>query len=118
MDTTGAYRVDNNGLDRIDIIPDGPGISTGYVWPEGPMTVQLVGTFSWNTTPADIKYAVARLVYAKFKESRPDLDRAETLTNAGVTLRFLESDAEHPSGIREVDEIVADYRRDAFLGVG
>ena len=119
LDAAGALREPIGGLDHLDIIPGGSGLSTGYMtWPVGPQTVRVTGQFSWATTPSEIKWAVARLCYARFKESRADLDRAETLTNAGVTLRFLESDAEHPTGLREVDEIVADYKRDSFIGVG
>jgi hypothetical protein len=115
----GDLRIASDGLDRVETISSGVPLSTGSCyWPVGPQTVQVVGTFSWAVTPGDIKYAVSRLVYAKFKESRADLDRAETLTNAGVTLRFLETDADHPTGIREVDEILTDYSRDAFIGIG
>ena len=118
LDSTGSFRIDNDGLDRLEVIPS-TYLSTGSMyWPEGPQSVEVTGTFSWAVTPSDIKFAVARLVYARFKESRADLDRADSLTNAGVTLRFLESDDEHPTGIREVDEIIHDYTRDSFLGVG
>lgn len=124
LDSTGTFRLDNNGLDRLEIIGDPVLGTSSYLasgngcWPMGTQVVQVTGTFSWATTPGDIKWAVARLCYARFKESRADLDRAETLSNAGMTLRFLESDAEHPTGIRDVDEIVTDYSRNAFLGIG
>lgn len=119
LDSTGTFRPDNAVLDHLDTIPDGTPLSTGaYSWPEGTQTVEIAGTFSWATVPGDIKFAVARLVYGRFKESRADLDRAESMSAAGVTLRFLESDTAHPTGIREVDEVVSDYRRDAFLGIG
>jgi len=115
----GDLRITKAGVDHIETIPNGQALSMGsWYWPVGQQTVQVVGTFSWGVTPGDIKRATARLVYNRIKERRPDLDMADTLTNAGVTVRFLESDEQHPTGIREVDEIVADYYRDAFIGVG
>ena len=74
LDSTGSFRIDTNGMDRLEVIPTSY-LSTGSCyWPVGPQTVQVAGTFSWAVTPSDIKFAVARLVYARFKESRADLE--------------------------------------------
>jgi hypothetical protein len=115
LNTAGDYRLGD--VDFLDIV--GSGITGSlFYWPLGTRSVQVNGTFSWNVTPADIKRAVARLVYEHFKEQRPDVDRAETLTNAGVTLRFLETDDAHPTGIREVDQVIQRFYRWSKLAVG
>jgi hypothetical protein len=114
LSSSGDYA--QSDVDYVDLLTE---LTTGlWYWPLGTRSVQVAGTFSWGVTPPDIKRAVARLVYEHFKEQRPDVDRAETITNAGVTLRFLETDAEHPTGIREVDEIIHRYYRWSELAVG
>jgi hypothetical protein len=121
-----AYRLNSSlnsagdfALSAVDYVDLLTALTTGlWYWPWGTGTVQVIGAFSWLVTPTDIKRAVARLVYDELKERRPDVDRAETITNQGVTLRFLESDAEHPTGIREVDEIISRYYRWSELAVG
>ena len=107
LDSTGTYRLDRGG-DWLTVIP-GNTLSVGAYWPVGPQTVQVVGQWFWAAVPAEIKRATARLTYERLKEMRGDLDRAETMAAGGVTLRFLEADNDHPTGIREVDDIIADY---------
>lgn len=109
--------------DWIDIVPLGAGLSNGlegpYAWPCGPQTVQVVGTYGWTTTPAQVKRAIALMVYDHWKPSRPDIRAAESVSNNNVIVRYALPDPENDiwTGISEVDGIIKQYRRDGYLVV-
>lgn len=115
LDSAGAVRLNRESVDSIDIIEYGAGISATlggpWVWPCGTQAVQVIGTFDWTTTPADIQRLVALLVFDQIKEKRADLGRIEIIQNANETVRYRPSDPEHPFGITEADEIAANYMR-------
>lgn len=104
--------------DYLQIIPGGPGLTGvdwGWVWPMGPQTVWVTGTYGWTTCPSDIKRALALLVFNHFKPIRADLRLAETVSVADSTIRF---GATFPSGIVEADDILYDYKRPPMVVVG
>jgi hypothetical protein len=111
--STGSKRLEQGGLDWVDIVPLSAGLSLSlegpWAWPCGPQTVQVVGTFGWTTTPGDIKRLTALLVYDHFKPIRSDLRRTDQFTTPGGE-RVLMADTD-PFGIPEADDIVASYRR-------
>jgi hypothetical protein len=83
--------------------------ASGSVWPEGPQTVQVVGTFGWAETPGDVKRACAILVYDHFKPVNPNLRRADRwATPEGASFS---SSLTEPTGLPEVDEVIARRRR-------
>lgn len=91
----------------------------GNVWPLGTQNVRLKGDFSWATTPDRVKRAVAMLTWARFQYGNPDIRRAVAFTNiegsvggSGMGAQSQIAPSE-PSGIPIVDEIIADYCRDA-----
>ena len=98
---------DVDGYDFLEVIP-AQSLSTGAVWPFGPQTVQVAGTFCVSTVPGDIKRAVALLTYHNFKPLREDLRMASRWHTAEVTV---EAAVTEPSGIPEVDSILAQYQR-------
>lgn len=123
---TGSKRLDNAQLDWIDLVPYSGGLTSvpyggdAYCWPTGPQTVQVTGTFGWTTCPGDVKVAVAQLVWDHLIPQGGALGRADTLSANGETFRFAAIDpaAGVYTGLRDVDQIVADYRREFPVLVG
>jgi len=106
--------VDISGMDYIEIVPGqimGNGLS---VWPQGPKRVRIVGDFSWPSTPDRIKEAVAVLVWFRFKRSFEDREADQVAMPDGRVFQLRRSE---PSGISEVDRIVADYSRAGALAI-
>lgn len=119
LDPTGSLR--QGDLDYLDIIHDvtgGAGLTSPYVWvwPLGPQTTQVVGTFGWTVTPGDAKRLLALLVWHHFKELRADLRRAEIVQTPSETVRYVS--AEGGTGIPEADGIIANLRRVTTFGIG
>lgn len=119
LDSTGAKRVGE--FDWIEIVPSGGGLPSlpanaynPYTWPWGPQTVQVVGTFGWTTCPADIKRALALMVYHRFKPIRNDLRFATRVTTNNESVDYAISE---PTGIPEADLLIREYHRDPHLGV-
>lgn len=114
----------NGEMDWLDIVPDGAGLAgstySAYLWPPGAQTVQVAGTFGWTTAPADIKRALALLVWDHFKGRRGDLARAEVVSTSEQTVRYTPTDPAVGlfSGVPEVDAIVAANRRATPVYVG
>jgi hypothetical protein len=122
LDAAGAnLREAQASTDKLTIVPPpGNGLvvtlsTTPWVWPVGPATVLVTGTYGWTVCPGDIKRALALLVYYHFKPIRADLRMAETVSVADSTIRF---GATFPSGIPEADDIIFDYKRDLAVYVG
>lgn len=120
LDGAGAnLREPGSSVDYLQIIPLGSGLVSTYygawIWPLGPQTVYVTGTYGWTVTPGDIKRALALLVFYHFKPIRADLRMAETVSVADSTIRF---GATFPSGIPECDDILFDYKRDQRVFVG
>jgi hypothetical protein len=81
-----------------------------YLWPTGILSVDVAGSFGWTAVPGDIKRALALLVWDHFKSFRSDLRRASRYQTAELAV---DVSVGTPSGMPEVDAIVADYRRDS-----
>lgn len=118
LDAAGAVRLGD--FDHLDLVSYGPGLLNSadgsYCWPVGPQTVQVVGHFGWLVVPSDLKRALAHLVWDHYRAQRGDLGRVRQVSAAGIAETFSEDPA--MTGIREVDQVLLDYRRDVFLGVG
>lgn len=118
LDSTGSTRIDE--WDFLDVVPLSGGL-TGtpygfvYQWPWGVNSVKITGTFGWTVTPGDVKRAVALLVWDHFKPLRGDLKQAQSWQTADIAIQRAVTDDAHPSGIPEVDQIVASYKRDTRL---
>jgi hypothetical protein len=97
-------------LDWLDAVVGGVGFSASpsYLWPMDVWGVEVEGTFGWASTPTDIKRAVALLTYNHFKPIRHDLGWSVTWRTEDASMDRAQTE---PSGIPEVDEIVARYQR-------
>jgi hypothetical protein len=107
--------------DFLEVVPGGSGLSDGtYVFPEGPQTCQIVGSFGWTTTPGDVKRAVALMVYDHFKGVRADIRAAESVSANNVIVRYAQPDPANGiwTGINECDAIIRDYQRRFVPAVG
>lgn len=118
LESTGSRRRSKDALDFLEVIPYGTGLSATvegpYVWPCGPQTVQVIGTSGWTTTPERVKRAVALLVYNHFRPRGDSVMRATRWqTEGGAYERELDS----VSGLPEVDDIIADLRRDIDMSL-
>lgn len=116
LNSTGDRR--EGQWDWIDTVPDSAGlagVTDPWCWPYGPQTVQLTGEFGWGFTPADIQRLIGLLVYDHFKPIRNDLRRADRWATAEVQV---DVSTTTPTGIREADEIIANYQRETALLVG
>lgn len=94
--------------DRIEIIETKTLADGSATWPEGPEVVRVTGAFGWSSTPADIKRAVALLVYDNFKPFNDSLRRARIWETGETRITMGET---RPSGLPEVDDIVAAFTR-------
>jgi hypothetical protein len=120
LESTGSRRSESR-YDALSLIQTTDGLSglpvgwnNVHRWPAIRGSVRVVGTFGWTTTPASIKRAVALLVYDHFKPLRQDLRRASRMATADASYEFARTE---PFGLPEVDEIVANYRRELY-GMG
>jgi hypothetical protein len=118
LESTGTRRRSTSAMDYVDVVSMGPGLASvtegSYVFPCGSQTVQVAGAFGWLTTPERAKRAVAMLVYDHFKRRGDSLYRAQRWQTEGAAY---DASLTTPSGLPEVDEIVADLRRDIDLMV-
>jgi hypothetical protein len=111
-------------FDWVEVLPDGEGLTglpsgaSPWYWPRGLQSVRIDGTWGWTTPPADVKYAIALLVWDHFKSKRGDLYRAARISTAEQTTEFVSVSPEDGfTGIPDVDLIVEQYRRSAFIAV-
>ena len=129
LDSTGATRI--GGWDYIDVVPGQylTGLYDPYaqyssvnyteltwpsVWPMGPQMVQVAVTSGWTVTPSPVQKAIAILVNDHFNPPRGDLRRADRWQTADVSVSVGRSE---PSGLKDVDDIIAEYKRDSRLGI-
>lgn len=119
LETGGARRRSKWATDYLEILPNqyltGTTYGTADGWPCEANSVEVTGTFGWTVTPADVKKAVATLVYDHFKPIRKDLAMADRWATEDAS--FTRS-ASEPSGIPVVDDIVASFTYDTAVGVG
>jgi hypothetical protein len=120
LDSAGANPLDDRSRDWVEIIPYtyltlagqvgwtnwSAGWAWGSVWPPGPQTVQVVGTFGWTTTPADVKRAIAMLCYRDFK---PQADVLQFATQWSSGSAVFSASATTPFGIPFVDATLKTY---------
>lgn len=96
--------------DYIDIIPgqvlSGLSSGSGSCWPTETNSVVVIATTGWTTTPADVKRAVALLVYAEYKPQAPVLSVVSSWNNAGTNYQR----SPGPFGIPVADDIAAAYQ--------
>jgi len=122
LDTAGANRIPGIPWDYLEIPPyqhfTGVVLDTGYWWPVGPETIQVVGTFGWTVTPPDIKRAIALLVYDQIKPLAPILRRVSTYNTVDATYEYSGVNASGPTGIPDADAIIEDFNRTSGLLVG
>ena len=119
----GTSRRFGTDLDWLETVPLSTGLvdsTSAYLWPQGPQTVQVVGDFGWLAVPSDIKAALAQMVWDHFSAQAGALGRTEQLSANGETFRFVTVDIASGvyTGLRDVDAIIADYRRDTSVMVG
>jgi hypothetical protein len=119
LDTAGATRVSGVVYDYLEIPPNqhltGVVLDTGWTWPVGAETVQVVGTFGWTVTPPDINRAVALLTHDAVKSRNPS-NRKATIYDT-VDTRY-EQDVVGPTADPDVNRIVADFTRSTGELVG
>ncbi len=115
----GSYRVDKSldaegdkdipgARDRITIIPEKTLPDGTGVWPRGPQTIRVTGSFSWAVTPGSIKKAVAMLVYDTVKPQRQDLEKARRYSTDDTLFELALTE---PTGIPFVDRTIAKFKR-------
>lgn len=116
LDDDGAERLDT--YDYIELIAGTAGL-VNTVNPSrfdpGTGTVLATGTFGWTVVPPDVAYAVALMVWDHCVQQRADLHRVTSRTTATESVQYAVTE---PTGMPEVDEIIADFRRDSYLAVG
>lgn len=112
LDSAGARRRSKEALDLIEVVDLGPGLSSvndgTYVWPCGPQTVQVAGSFGWTTVPDRVKRAVALMVYDQFRGKGDSLHRAGSWSTDGADYNAATTT---PSGLPEVDGIIAELAK-------
>jgi hypothetical protein len=79
-----------------------------YTWPCDTNSISVTGSFGWNTTPGDVKRAVALMVYDHFKPMDASLHRTQSFTTEKAAINL---SASQPTGIPECDDIIAAYKR-------
>lgn len=83
-------------------------------WPYGVQTVELVGKFGWSSTPNGIKRLTSLLVYDYIKPMDGRLRKTSQLRTEQGTYEFTPQD-EGETGIREADNLIRRFRREAVL---
>lgn len=106
-----AYRLrGDRPICWVDVVGDGlEGVASRWYWPEGTATVRIQGDWDWAETPGPIRRATALLVWDGFAALRADLRRASRWSDSSASY---EAARTQPSGIPEVDAIIAQYRRE------
>lgn len=106
LDPAGAEVRSPGARDWLEVVPyqylTGLSYGSGTVWPCEPNSVVVTGTFGWTVTPADVKRAVAIMVWDHFKPLRADLRSAASFTTADISVQRAEQ-------IPEVAEIITAY---------
>ncbi len=112
-------------LDQISVIPGqwlsgvgywGDNFYTGswQYFPLGVNSVQITGTFSWPSTPEQVKRAVSLMVYDAIKPGTDVLRRADRW--ATPTANFTVAVA-NPTGMPEVDNIIGQFTRNRIPAI-
>lgn len=124
LNSTGSSRVGE--YDWLDVVPThaiSPASSWDYVgtwdvglyglWPTGPQTVRVTGTFGWTVTPPEIKRLVALLAWDRVKGKADVLRTASGFGIGGANV----TTSTGATGYPEADSIISDFRRDEPLGI-
>lgn len=113
LESSGTRRRSKDALDYLEVVRDGPGLSSvtegSFVWPCGTNTVQVTGDFGWLAVPDRVKRAIALLVWDQFAPKGDSLHRAQRWQTEQASY---DASLSEPSGLPEVDAIIADLRRD------
>lgn len=67
LNTAGTAMTDGAMVDYLEVIPGKSLLISGWAWPYGTQTVQLIGKFGWAAPPDDIKRLVALRTYGMVK---------------------------------------------------
>ena len=112
LNATGDKRLSTDAVDYLQVIPGQflGGVADSRRWPAGPQTVQVVGMFGWLVVPAEVKRAVALLVWDQFKPQADPLRKVERYVVGDATFT---APTDSKTGIGEVDDIVHEYTRPA-----
>lgn len=110
----GTKRLSKGETDYLELLWGAGGL-TGYpanhydpyTWPCDASSVQVTGNFGWTTTPADVKRAVALMVYDHFKPQDASLRRVQGYRTADAEYSMAQT---QPTGIPEVDAIIDDFQ--------
>src|SRR5215471_2243853 len=119
LDATGSTLVYPRNDDTIELLgtpaPSLTATDDPWLWPTGPQSVEVSGTFGWTTAPGDILRALALLVFHHYKPQRLDMGATTQITAAGQTQTF---DTEGMTGLLEVDGILRRYNRRPLVMTG
>lgn len=112
LDAAGAVRTSPGSLDWLEMIPGqylaGASWGSSNVWPDEPNSVTVLGTFGWTVTPADVKRAIAALVFDHFHPVADTLRRTVAWSAGDASFSRAVST---PTGLPDVDAIIANYAR-------
>lgn len=86
-------------------------------WPLDIESVQITGTFSWATTPEQVKRAVALMVYDSIKPSAPGIRTASRYISGSTSFELPPASSDSPTGLHEVDRIIGQYTRNRIPAI-
>jgi hypothetical protein len=84
------------------------GTRNGRVWPDGKRNIRVTGDWSWLTTPAQAKRAVALMCWERVQETGGYMRTADTVQVDGALVNIPN---DYPSQVSEVINIARVYSR-------
>jgi hypothetical protein len=118
LNSAGSAWTSPGASDWLELLPYqylvGATFGFGYTWPTEANSVTVLGTFGWTVTPAEVKRAVALMVYAEFSPQADVLGHVTQWSDAGTIYQR----SVGPTGLPAVDELVERYKRSQSVMVG